>query len=324
MVLLLFFSSFLFVTFQKLLSSLPAVIGHPQSTVPNEKKLLMTIWILSHSETYQSVGERFGLAVSSVLNYFYQMIQAIVDKIGSHIQLPNAEERKEISDDFYAQSQIPNIVGAIGCSHIRIKQPPGDSTDYYNHKSFHSIILQAICDHKLRFVEIFVGRPGRMHNASVFRSSPIYRLLTDTSNTLLRPEEHIMGDNTYPNTNFMITPFVDNGHLSPQQVQFNTRLNSVRQVIGRAFGRLKGKFMKLKLLNIKTVEHGNAIIAACCILHNFVINENLADEMNYEYESDEDDISDDEDDNISEDESDIELDEFIETIDKRTAFANSM
>ena len=47
--------------------------------------------------------------------------------------------------------QIPGIIGAIDGSHIPIKQPPGNSQDFYNRKQFHSIILQGneICKYCL-------------------------------------------------------------------------------------------------------------------------------------------------------------------------------
>lgn len=41
-----------------------------------------------------------------------------------------------------SQTGIPGVVGAIDGSHIEIKQPIGNATDFYNRKSVHSIILQ--------------------------------------------------------------------------------------------------------------------------------------------------------------------------------------
>lgn len=288
----------------------------------------MTLWMLSHIDTFFSVGDRFGLAASSTCAYFYETVREIAKTISQHICMPNASERQRIANEFQRQSRIPMIVGAIDGCHIRILQPPNNSTDYYNRKGFHSIILQGVCDDNMRFIDIFVGRPGRMHDANVFSTSPIYNRLFDTTNPLLPTEQHIMGDNAYPNSNFVITPFRDNGHLTSQQISFNIRLSSVRQVIERAFGRLKGKFRKLKMLDVTTVEHANLIIAACCVLHNFTLNENIAHAYDGADDDGDDDNVDGDSDNALNQTNDYNEEEmlFSETIetDKRLLFTNSM
>ena len=43
---------------------------------------------------------------------------------------------------------IPNCVGIIDGSHIRIIRPRNYSTDYYNFKGYYSVLLQAVCDGK--------------------------------------------------------------------------------------------------------------------------------------------------------------------------------
>jgi len=59
-----------------------------------------------------------------------------------------------------------------------------------------------------------------------------------------------------------MTPFKDTGHLTVAQLRYNTKLSSIRSVIERAFGRLKGKFRRLKYLDIKDIDLGKKIIAA--------------------------------------------------------------
>ena len=47
-------------------------------------------------------------------------------------------------------------------------------SDYYNGKKFHSIILQAIVDDKGLFRDLYVGWPGSVGDARVWRNSPIF------------------------------------------------------------------------------------------------------------------------------------------------------
>lgn len=137
----------------------------------------------------------------------------------------------------------------------------------------------------MKFIDIFVGLPGRMHDARVFRNSDIYHRLTDNENPLLPLDMHLIGDSAYPLMPSLMTPFRDNGHLDPLQINYNIRLSSIRSTVERAFGRLKGKFRRLKDLDICSAQMGNSMIAAACVLHNFIIDNDNDDEV---YENDED------------------------------------
>ncbi|TGZ50759.1 Nose resistant to fluoxetine protein 6 [Temnothorax longispinosus] len=77
-------------------------------------------------------------------------------------------------------------------------------------------------------------------------------------------------------------PFRDNGHLTREQSSYNVKLSSIRSMIERAFGLLKGKFRRLKYLDISTPALGNTIIAAACVIHNFLIDRN---EINFEHKA---------------------------------------
>ncbi|XP_018398475.1 PREDICTED: putative nuclease HARBI1 [Cyphomyrmex costatus] len=149
---------------------------------------------------------------------------------------------------------ISNVIGAIDGCHIPIKQPVKNATDFFNRKQFHSIILQGVCDHSKRFIDVFIGMPGRMHDARVFRNSPLFRKLTDQQNPLLQRNQHLIGDCAYPLMVNLMTPFRDNGHLLPSQVCYNMKLSKIRSIIEQSFAFLKGKFRRLKYLDIADTE----------------------------------------------------------------------
>ena len=111
-----------------------------------------------------------------------------------------------------------------------------------------------------------------MHDARVFRNSPLYNHLIDGDNPILPPHLHLIGDAAYPLMQHVMTPYRNTGHLTPAQVRYNTKLSSIRFIIERAFGCLKGKFRRLKYLDISDLELGKKIICAACVLHNFIIS----------------------------------------------------
>lgn len=165
---------------------------------------------------------------------------------------------------------IPGIIGAIDGCHIPIKAPPQNAIDYYNRNNIHSVILQAVCNDKKQFIDIFVGTPGRVHDARVFRISGLYALLS-ANNPPIDPTEHLLGDAAYPLLPFLMKPYRDNGHLRNEQTLFNIRMSAVRSLIERSFGLLKGKFRRLKYLEMNTIENIPTVITATCVLHNFII-----------------------------------------------------
>lgn len=66
----------------------------------------------------------------------------------------------------------------------------------------------------------------------------------------LPPNFHIIGDSAYPLLLNVMTPYRDNGHLTRKQATYNRKLSSIRSTIERVFGLLKGKFRRLKYLDI--------------------------------------------------------------------------
>lgn len=130
----------------------------------------------------------------------------------------------------------------------------------------------AVADHRLAFRDVYIGCPGRMHDAAIYRSSLIYKKLKK-----LDGDKHLCGDNAYPNSAWMLTRFRKTDLLTTQQATFNKALSAARQVVERAFGLLKGKFKKLKYMDNEDPETTVKEIAACIFLHNFVLNADADD-----------------------------------------------
>ncbi|XP_018359723.1 PREDICTED: putative nuclease HARBI1, partial [Trachymyrmex cornetzi] len=202
-----------------------------------------TIWILSKQESYLSVGDRFGLSKSTGHGIVKEIVNVLVQLIPEYIVWPNRQMCNISSTIFERRSGgFPGVVGAIDGVHIKCKAPPGNANDYYNRKGFHSIILQGVCDHTGRFINIYTGLPGRMHDARVFRYSNPYGQLTNAEDPLLPSQLHLIGDAAYPLLHNLMTPNKDTGHLTRKQIIYNTKLSCIRSIIERTYGFLKTIF----------------------------------------------------------------------------------
>lgn len=67
--------------------------------------------------------------------------------------------------------------GSIDGTHIRIDPPSQSKDDYINRKGEITLHLQGVANEKKKFIDIFTGYPGSVHDARVFRTCDIYSKL---------------------------------------------------------------------------------------------------------------------------------------------------
>ena len=97
-----------------------------------------------------------------------------------YVQLPQtANDVKDIVTKFYHAFSVPQCIGAIDCTHIDIKAPECNPTDYLNRKSRFSLNVQACCDCEYCFLEVVVKWPGSVHDARIFANSRLNYLLKE-------------------------------------------------------------------------------------------------------------------------------------------------
>ena len=65
-------------------------------------------------------------------------------------------------------------MGAIDGTFIKIISPKDDPVAYICRKNFHALVLQAVVDYSLKFMDIATGCPGSLHDARGIRLSSIF------------------------------------------------------------------------------------------------------------------------------------------------------
>lgn len=86
---------------------------------------------------------------------------------------PTDREMEETKKHYFNKHGIPNVIGCIDGTHIRIDRLMFSESSYYNCKDFFSLQAQIVCDHNLRIIHYHVGFPGSVHDARVFSHSEI-------------------------------------------------------------------------------------------------------------------------------------------------------
>ncbi|XP_048750321.2 uncharacterized protein LOC125662190 [Ostrea edulis] len=208
--------------------------GTVQKPLPD--RILMFLWFMSNQDKYASIADRFGMSESTASYAIRNLIAFIHDHLLSKVVVwPTIAEQQEIKDMYWDLKGFPGVVGMIDGTHISITKPAERGVDYYNRKDYYSVVLQAVVREDLRFIDVFAGFPGKVHDARIFRNSPLF-----VNGPALCRDGHLLGDSAYPNLTWLLTPFRDNGHLTEAQIQFNYVHSSIRSNVERLFGILKG------------------------------------------------------------------------------------
>ena len=226
----------------------------------------------SGSCDYRATSNLFGIGQLTVCNTLHAVSEAIVEKL-----LPKLEaEVQTFIREFEEISGFPQAAGAIDGCHIRIKAPLKDAEDYISTKDYHSIVLHGLLDNDYIFCNVFVGWPGKSHDARIFKNSPLYleclqrtffpRILSRYMQNISIPTL-ILGVSTNPLEEFIMKRYADRGDLNPQEKRYNVALSKSRVVVENAFGRLKGIF-QCSSTRLDTSVQKTVSVTACCTSHN--------------------------------------------------------
>ncbi|KAF2894286.1 hypothetical protein ILUMI_11878 [Ignelater luminosus] len=89
------------------------------------------------------------------------------------VKWPSDEEAKRIDYEFSQKQSIEEVIGAIDGLHVLIIRKGRNQNAYCNRKATHSIILHEVVDSR-RFIDVFAGEPGSLHDTRVFNRSALY------------------------------------------------------------------------------------------------------------------------------------------------------
>ncbi|KAJ8003294.1 hypothetical protein DPEC_G00167930, partial [Dallia pectoralis] len=164
-------------------------------SMPELEVLVYTYW-LAHGLSYRVVSRVFHVPKATVHNIIHRLAQNIWDNLSKAMCFPHTVDLPAVGQGLVNISGTPafnNVVGAFDGSHIRIKPPKLHRLDYLNYKGFYSVNMQAICDSSGRFLDIYVGYPGSVHDTRIMKNSSFYtaRRYPPTGYILL-------GDGGYP------------------------------------------------------------------------------------------------------------------------------
>lgn len=199
------------------------------------------------------------------------------------IYMPEKTERMwhQIAEKFAAATQFPNCLGAIDGKHIRIQKPYCTGSEFLNYKHFFSVVLMAVVDAEYCFTSVDIGSYGSASDSHVFERSNFGKKLNQEKLNI-PPNQPLPNDDTGVSMPFIFVAdeaFALSDHvqrpfgrrnLTIEKKIYNYRLTRARRMVECAFGIMSNKWRILHRALDVNLSFCDAIIQACCILHNYV------------------------------------------------------
>lgn len=194
--------------------------------------------------------------------------------------MPTSEtEWKNTAKMFEEKWNFSHCVGAMDGKHVAVEKPPGSGSCFFNYKQFFSVVLFAIVNANYEFMYVHTGINGSVSDGGVIQHTKFHE-------KLMKSQLNLPPASTLPNSNITV-PYVFVGdsafslnrhvmkpypfkNINHEQRIFNYRLSRARRVVENAFGILATRFRIFRRKISVNVENVDAIVLACCALHNFL------------------------------------------------------
>ena len=185
---------------------------------------------------YRTVSHLFGVGISTVCGIVHQVCNAIVSTFATqYVRMPQGMDLETVVNGFQQRWQFLQCAGAID-STISPSLLQNRMQKYWNRKQFHSIVMQAVVDYQCRFMDIYIGWPGSVHDARILLSSDILLKVKQGLSFLIRRGTFVarmfhccfLVIRHIPFYLMMVMPYSDCGTL--RQTKFNHQLSRARFV----------------------------------------------------------------------------------------------
>jgi hypothetical protein len=190
------------------------------------ERVAVTLYHLAHTGTYAESGHAFGMSKTRTMLYVDQVLKVLLLCYEKEtIFLPrNVAEWNEISEGFQRKNGIPNIVGAIDGSLVRI-QRFRNHDGWYCRKGFPAFNVQVVVDHLMR-IRSFTILPGSQNDKSVFNKSGLASRIHNIPQGCF-----FVADAGYNLSNEVMTPYKIEVDMPQDEANYNYYHSKARIVL---------------------------------------------------------------------------------------------
>ena len=115
--------------------------------LPTGLRVAITLRFLATGETYTSLQFNFRVAHNTISGIVPDTCKAIAKVYGDELKVPETkEEWLNVARGFEERWNFPHCIGSLDGKHIRMRNPAGAGSHYYNYKKYFSMVLLGLVD----------------------------------------------------------------------------------------------------------------------------------------------------------------------------------
>ncbi|XP_050309171.1 uncharacterized protein LOC126745385 [Anthonomus grandis grandis] len=243
-------------------------------------RLLLTLRFLATGDSYHSLMYLLKISVPSISRIIPEVCRVIAEVLKDKLKMPQSREEWLITGHQFTNLwNFPTCTGVMDGKHIMIQAPKHSGSEFYNYKSFFSVVVFIVANTNYEVMYFNVGSQGRITVGGVFDNTRFKKMLYE--NTLNLPELEplpgrtkavpfvFLGDDAFLLSPNLLKPYPGTQKKGSSKRILNYRLSRARRISENVFGIMSARFRVLgkpMLLEPDRVE----LVAACVYLHNFL------------------------------------------------------
>lgn len=267
---------------KKSIRMLSAHEGSTGGFVSGEVKLALTLRLLAGG-SYLDLSLLYEVGGSYAYSIFHDVIKNwILDdrlvKINGVEYVEDEERLQKVALEFARRSDglINGCIGAIDGWIVKIRKPTAKDNvtnpgSFFSRKGYFGLNVVAIVDRKKRVLYRVIQSRGAEHDSTAFKNCTLYKWLTKNWEWLKAKGFYFIGDSAYSLKSFILTPFDNVFHGTPED-NYNFFQSSSRICVECTFGEIDLRWGILWKALQFNLQHNIRIIDACMRLHNFIVD----------------------------------------------------
>uniref|UniRef100_UPI00398F030B putative nuclease HARBI1 n=1 Tax=Pristiophorus japonicus TaxID=55135 RepID=UPI00398F030B len=178
--------------------------------------------------------------------------------------LMRRDKQVEWQTGFAHIAGFPRGQDAIECTHVGLRAPQHHPEIFVNHKGFHSLNVQFVCDHKRCVLAVDARYSGRSPDSFILCQTSVPALFIDPNHDC----GWLLGDKGCPLSTWLQNPRTAAEHA------YNDAHSGTRCIIEHCIGIFKQSFHCLDRSGgglQYTPERVSIFVVVCCMLHNLAL-----------------------------------------------------
>ncbi len=245
-------------------------------TVSVPKEIVILIFMIVYFKIFSHISVWYNRSIERCTLILVEHVLFLV----SFIQMPTNEADWKQVEKTFEKWNFPHCLGAMDRKHIQLQAPTNSGLEYFNYKSFPSIVLFALVDGDYNFIYASAGCQGRISDSGVVSATYFKKCLD--AGTLHLPEPCplpgrikkspfvFVGDEAFALSKNVMKPYAGDTNKGSRERIFNYRLSRARRISENVFGIISAVFRILRKPILLEPKVARQVVLAIIHLHNYL------------------------------------------------------